>query len=34
MAARQVAEDQDLAFRETLSIPHAKAGIHGNPESK
>lgn len=30
---RQVAEDQDFAFREALSIPHVKPGIDRNPES-
>lgn len=30
---RQVAENQDFAFCETLSIPYVKPGIDRNPES-
>ena len=33
LAVRRVAEEQDLAFCETLSIPHVQLGIHRNAES-
>lgn len=32
-AVRQVAEDENLAFYETLSIPRMKSKIERNPES-